>query len=69
MLLTLLVVFIAENSHIVTISFLGATGRLSLGLAMLISALVGTAATLLVGTTRIVQLRQQVGRAQKETTR
>jgi lipopolysaccharide assembly protein A len=60
--LVLLIIFIAENSQSVTISFLGATGHISLGLAMLIAALAGAVITLLVGTTRIFQLRREVRR-------
>ncbi len=37
-LLVLLIIFIAENSRQVTISFLGAGGHISLGLALLIAA-------------------------------
>jgi uncharacterized integral membrane protein len=61
-LVVLLIIFIAENSGRVTISFLGAHGRISLGLAMLIAAVVGVVVTLLVGTTRILQLRREVRR-------
>jgi lipopolysaccharide assembly protein A len=61
-LLVLLIIFISENSHDVRISFLGATGTLSLALAMLASAVAGALITLLVGTTRIVQLRREVHR-------
>jgi uncharacterized integral membrane protein len=61
-LLVLLIIFIAENSRKVTVSFLGANGTISLALAMLIAAVVGALITLLVGTTRIVQLRREVHR-------
>jgi len=57
-----LIIFIAENSGSVTVSFLGAHGRISLGLAMLGAAVVGALVTLLVGTTRILQLRREVRR-------
>jgi uncharacterized integral membrane protein len=59
-LLVLLIIFIAENSHRVTLTFLGTSGTLSLGLMMLIAAVVGALITLLVGTTRILQLRREV---------
>ncbi len=65
--LVLLIIFIAENSHKVTISFLGAHGTLSLGLTMLIAALAGVVITLLVGTTRIFQLRREVRRHKHRT--
>jgi uncharacterized integral membrane protein len=66
-LLVLLIIFIAENSRDVTISFLGANGTLSLALAMLIAAVAGALITLLVGTTRILQLRREVHRQNKAT--
>jgi uncharacterized integral membrane protein len=61
-LLILLIIFIAENSKAVTISFLGASGRLSLALALLIAAVVGAVVALLAGTARIWQLRREVRR-------
>jgi uncharacterized integral membrane protein len=61
-LVVLLIIFIAENSGRVKVSFLGANGRISLGLAMLIAAVVGALVTLLVGTTRILQLRREIRR-------
>jgi uncharacterized integral membrane protein len=61
-LLILLIIFIAENSTHVRISFLGAHGSISSGLAMLISAVAGAIVTLLVGTARILQLRHEVRR-------
>jgi uncharacterized integral membrane protein len=66
-LLVLLIIFIAENSAKVTISFLGAHGALSLGLALLIAALAGIVITMLVGTSRIVQLRREVRRRRHPT--
>jgi lipopolysaccharide assembly protein A len=59
-LLVLLIIFIAENSQSVTVSFLGASGTLSLALAMLIAAVAGAVITLMVGTARILQLRREV---------
>jgi uncharacterized integral membrane protein len=41
---TPLIISIAENSGSVTVSFLGANGRISLGLAMLAAAAVGAVA-------------------------
>ena len=61
-LLVLLIIFVAENSRSVTISFLGARGHISLALALLIAAVVGAAVTLLAGTARILQLRLEVRR-------
>lgn len=65
LLLVLLIIFIAENSRRVTISFLGADGSLSLALAMLISAVAGVVITLLAGTARILQLRREVRRGRR----
>jgi uncharacterized integral membrane protein len=64
-LLALLIIFIAENSRSVTISFLGARGHISLALALLIAAVVGAAVTLLAGTARILQLRLEVRRGRR----
>ena len=64
-LLVLLIIFIAENSRSVTISFLGIHGHISLGLALLIAAVVGAAVALLAGTGRILQLRREVRRAKR----
>jgi lipopolysaccharide assembly protein A len=61
-LLIALIIFIAENSQNVTISFLGAHGTISLALAILIAAVAGVLISVLVGSTRIVQLRLEVQR-------
>ena len=61
-LLVLLIIFIAENSRSVTISFLGASGHISLALALLIAAVVGAVVILLAGTARILQLRLEMRR-------
>jgi uncharacterized integral membrane protein len=66
-LLVLLIIFIAENSRQVTISFLGAGGRISLGLALLIAAAAGAAVVLLAGTARILQLRWEVRRVRRHS--
>jgi uncharacterized integral membrane protein len=68
-LLVLLIIFIAENSRSVTISFLGASGHISLALALLIAAVVGAAVTLLAGTARILQLRLEVRRNNRASRR
>lgn len=61
-LLIALIIFIAENSQHVTISFLGAHGTISLALAILIAAVAGVLISVLVGSTRILQLRLEVQR-------
>ncbi|MGI8903230.1 MAG: lipopolysaccharide assembly protein LapA domain-containing protein [Solirubrobacteraceae bacterium] len=60
--LILLIIFIAENSRSVTVSFLGTNGHLALGLALLIAAVAGALILLLIGSTRIIQLRLAVRR-------
>lgn len=64
-LLVLLIIFIAENSRSVTVSFLGIHGHISLGLALLIAAVIGALVALLAGTARILQLRREVRRAKR----
>ena len=64
-LLVLLIIFIAENSRQVTISFLGVNGDISLALALLIAAVVGAIVLLLVGSARILQLRLEVRRGRQ----
>ena len=56
--LILLVIFIAQNSGRVAIKFLGFNGHLSLGLAVLISAIIGLLVAAVPGTIRILQLRR-----------
>jgi uncharacterized integral membrane protein len=68
-LLILLIIFIAENSAAVTISFLGAHGHIALALALLIAAVAGAIVTLLAGTARILQLRMEVRRAASRNSR
>jgi uncharacterized integral membrane protein len=67
--LTALVIFIAESSQHVTISFLGAHGTIPLALAILTAALVRILITLLVGSTRILQLRLEVQRHRRRARR
>ena len=55
--LVLLLIFIAQNSRTVDISYLGAHGNISLGVAMLIAAVCGALLVIFAGTARIMQLR------------
>src|SRR4051794_2772673 len=55
--LILLIVFIAENGQRVELKFFGATGHVSLVVALLIAAVSGAVLVLLVGSARILQLR------------
>jgi uncharacterized integral membrane protein len=68
-LLVLVIIFIAENSHSVTVSFLGAHGHISEALALLIAVVVGIVITLLIGSARIVQLSLQVRRERRRQPR
>jgi uncharacterized integral membrane protein len=60
--LLLLIVFIAQNSLKVPVHFLGFSGHLSLGLALLVAAVFGLLIAAIPGTIRIVQLRTLVHR-------
>lgn len=60
--LLLLIVFIAQNSSKVSVHFLGFSGRISLGLALLVAAAFGLLIAAVPGTIRIVQLRNLVRR-------
>jgi uncharacterized integral membrane protein len=54
----LLIIFIAQNSRQVSIHFLGWHGEFSLGLAILLAAVVGVLLVAIPGSLRIVQLRR-----------
>jgi len=56
--LTVVVIFIVQNPHAVSISFLGAHLRLSLAVALLLAAIAGALLTAALGTARITQLRR-----------
>jgi uncharacterized integral membrane protein len=56
--LVVLVIFIAQNLTKVSIHFLGFNGHLSLGLTILISALIGLLIAAVPGSIRILQLRR-----------
>ena len=56
-ILLLLLIFILENGHPVAISFFGARGRLPLGVALLLAAVLGVLLIAIPGTVRILQLR------------
>jgi uncharacterized integral membrane protein len=66
--LVLLVDFIAQNDRKVSIHFLGASGHISLALALLAAAVAGAVVVLLISAARIVQLRV-VGRRNKRAMR
>src|SRR3954451_2766469 len=64
--LILLIVFIAENGQHVEVKFFGATGHISLALALLVSAVAGAVVVLLIGGARILQLRLAAWRHQRQ---
>jgi len=63
--LVLLIVFIAQNTRTVTVSFLGWEGRTSLAVALLIATAAGLFLAAVAGTMRIWQLRRRVRRDKK----
>jgi uncharacterized integral membrane protein len=68
--LLLLLIFILENGEKITVTFLGATGHLPLGVALLLGAVLGVLLVVIPGTGRIIQLRitaRRHGRADVRT--
>ena len=63
--LLLLLIFILENTQRVKISYLGANGHLSLGVALLLAAVAGALITAMVGAARISQLRAHARRERR----
>jgi uncharacterized integral membrane protein len=61
-----LIVFITQNPHPVEVSFLGWHGQFPLVVAVLAAALLGSVLTLILGSTRIVQLRRTALRSRRE---
>jgi uncharacterized integral membrane protein len=62
LVLLLLVVFIAQNTQKVEVSFLGWTGDTPLAVALLVAALAGLFLAVVAGALRIWQLRRRVRR-------
>lgn len=60
--LLLLLVFILENSQDVQISYFGVAGTLPLGVALLLSAILGVLLVAVPGYARIIQLRRSAKR-------
>ena len=56
-ILLLLLIFILQNGTEVSVSYMGAHGRLPLGVALLLSAVCGVLLVVLAGAARISQLR------------
>jgi uncharacterized integral membrane protein len=61
--LILLVVFIAQNTQQVEVSFLGWNGHPPLSVALLVAAVGGATLAIIVGTLRILQVRRRVRRS------
>ena len=61
-----LIVFITQNLHPVEVSFLGWHGQFPLVVAVLAAALIGSVLTLILGSTRILQLRRTATRSRRE---
>jgi uncharacterized integral membrane protein len=61
-LLLLLVIFIAQNTQSVEVSFLGWNGEQPLAVSLLIATVVGILLAVVAGSLRILQLRRRVRR-------
>jgi uncharacterized integral membrane protein len=61
-----LIVFITQNLHPAEVSFLGWHGQFPLAVALLAAALIGSVLTLILGSTRILQLRRTALRSRRE---
>ncbi len=57
LVLLLLLIFVLQNGQSAEVSFLGAHGRLPMGVALLLAAIFGVLLVALPGTARILQLR------------
>jgi putative membrane protein len=62
LVLVVVLIFIIENAHAVTITFFGAHARISLAVALLLAAVAGALIMAAAGTARITQLRMTVRR-------
>lgn len=67
LVLIFLLIFILQNLEPVQIEFLGATGVLPTGVALLLAAIAGVLLVAIPGTGRIVQLRQAARRGARRT--
>ena len=65
LVLLLLVIFIAQNTQSVNVSFLGWSGQAPLAVALLIAAVAGLFLAAVAGSLRILQLRRRVRRDKK----
>jgi uncharacterized integral membrane protein len=63
--LLVLIVFITQNLHPVEVSFLVWHGQFPLAVALLSAALIGSVLALILGSTRILQLRRTAVRSRR----
>ena len=68
LLLIVLIVFILENSTKVEVQFLGTSGEIPLGMALLIAAVGGGVVVAIAGVARVTQLRMNAHRTRQRTT-
>jgi uncharacterized integral membrane protein len=64
--LIVVLVFIIQNAHTVSISFLGAHVHLSLAVALLLAAVAGALIMAAAGTARITELRRMMRRDRRK---
>jgi uncharacterized integral membrane protein len=65
--LIVVLIFIIQNAHAVSISFLGAHLHLSLAVALLLAAIAGALVMAAAGTARITELRQIMRRDRRKS--
>jgi lipopolysaccharide assembly protein A len=65
--LIVVLIFIIQNAHAVSISFLGAHLQLSLAVALLLAAVAGALVMAAAGTARITELRQIMRRDRRKS--
>ena len=65
--LVVVMIFIIQNAHAVSISFLGAHLHLSLAVALFLAAIAGALLMAAAGTARITQLRQIIRRDRRKS--
>ncbi len=69
LLLILLIVFMLQNSTKVDVEFLGLSGTIPLGMALLIAAVSGGVVVAIAGVARVAQLRINARRSRRGDTR
>lgn len=69
LLLILLIVFMLQNSTKVEVHFLGVTGTIPLGMALLMAAVGGGIVVGIAGVARVTQLRMNARRSRRGTSR